>query len=114
MLHEALVTTITLNLPADHPAYRGHFPGRPVLPGVVLLDHVILALEAAGHGGCRDWEISQVKFLSAVAPGDALRLEHDFLPDGSARFSIHVLDRKVAAGILIPTRPAITPHGNKG
>ena len=33
---KALETTI--EIPAEHPAFAGHFPGRPVLPGVVLLE----------------------------------------------------------------------------
>ena len=36
-------------VPHDHPSLPGHFPGRPVVPGVVLLDRVLAAIEAA-HG----------------------------------------------------------------
>ena len=34
---------------SDHPALPGHFPGRPVVPGVVVLDRVLAAIESA-HG----------------------------------------------------------------
>ena len=30
---------------ADHPSLPGHFPGAPLVPGVVILDEVIAALE---------------------------------------------------------------------
>jgi 3-hydroxymyristoyl/3-hydroxydecanoyl-(acyl carrier protein) dehydratase len=30
-----------LRIAADHPAYAGHFPGRPILPGVALLSEVM-------------------------------------------------------------------------
>ena len=30
--------------------FQGHFPGRPIVPGVVVLDRVLAAIEA-GHGG---------------------------------------------------------------
>ena len=33
---------------ADHPALPGHFPGRPIVPGVVILDHVQQAIESLG------------------------------------------------------------------
>ena len=34
---------------ADHPSLPGHFPGQPVVPGVVVLERVLEAIES-GHG----------------------------------------------------------------
>ncbi len=63
---------------ADHPAFAGHFPGHPVLPGVVLLSLVMQALAqqphlAASLGGqpC----IDHAKFLSPVSPGTRLQVQ---------------------------------------
>jgi 3-hydroxyacyl-[acyl-carrier-protein] dehydratase len=51
-------------VPVDHPALPGHFPGRPVVPGVLLLDAV---LQAAGLSeGC----VLRAKFPASVGPGD--------------------------------------------
>lgn len=47
----------------------GHFPGRPILPGVVLLDAAIAATGLAGP-----LRIEQVKFLQPCTPGLALSL----------------------------------------
>jgi 3-hydroxymyristoyl/3-hydroxydecanoyl-(acyl carrier protein) dehydratase len=65
------------HIPADHPAFAGHFPGQPVLPGVVLLSLVMRAVERRpalrhrlGESPC----IDQVKFLSPVGPGTRLRV----------------------------------------
>src|SRR3546814_9281220 len=46
----------------DHPALPGHFPGRPIVPGVVILDRVLDAIEAA-HGPLGALRLPQVKFL---------------------------------------------------
>lgn len=89
---------------ADHPAYAGHFPGMPVLPGVVLLDAALHALERAGRGASSRWEVNSAKFQSAVRPGEALTLQHETLPNGSVRFAIRTADRAVASGTLVPSR----------
>src|SRR4051812_17832916 len=98
--------TYPLIVPADHPAYAGHFPGMPVLPGVVLLDALLHALEEAGKGSCAQWEISSAKFQSAVRPGEVLSFQHETLANGAVRFAIRTGDRAVASGTVVPVRAA--------
>jgi 3-hydroxyacyl-[acyl-carrier-protein] dehydratase len=94
-------TIVTLAVAADHPAYAGHFPGMPVLPGVVLLDATVHALEEiAGVTGVR-WEVANAKFQSAVRPGEPLTLQHETQSNGSVRFSIQTAGRPVATGVLV-------------
>ena len=59
-----------------HPSLPGHFPGDPIVPGVVLLDRVVDAIEAA-HGPLRRLRLPQVKFLQPLRPGEAARIELD-------------------------------------
>lgn len=72
---------------ADHPAFAGHFPGTPMLPGAVLVAMVMQAIaersELALRVGAAP-RIEQVKFLAPVAPGDALRLRLVPRPGGCA------------------------------
>ncbi|MCY7370230.1 MAG: beta-hydroxyacyl-ACP dehydratase [Polaromonas sp.] len=64
-----------VDIPADHPAFAGHFPGQPILPGVLLLERIMALAQThlvqLGEG-CA---LRNVKFLAAVAPGDQLRLD---------------------------------------
>ena len=57
--------TQSLRIAAAHPALPGHFPGNPIVPGVVLLDHVAAALE---KDGARLARIGVVKFLTPLKP----------------------------------------------
>ena len=95
------MTRVPLALPPDHPAYEGHFPGAPVLPGAVLLDAVLGAIEAAGDGA-RRWRVTVVKFTGTVRPGDPLELEHEALATGAIRFRVDSGERTVATGMLSP------------
>ena len=88
-------------VPVDHPAFAGHFPGTPILPGVVLLDVTLHAItEAAGiePGSC---EIGSVKFLSPAKPGDQLEIRYDSPPGGTIRFDIVADTRKIASGNIV-------------
>ena len=81
----------------DHPAYQGHFPGHPVLPGVVLLAEAMRALAKEG------WNVEGAKFLMPVEPGMPLTLEHEALASGVVRFAIRCADGVVATGNLAPS-----------
>lgn len=99
----------SLAIPADHPSFADHFPGAPILPGVILLDRVLSAIAASTEIDLLQSQLASVKFLSAVRPGEALRLEHETLTNGSISFSVHTAERMIASGRLsIPQ----TQHAN--
>jgi 3-hydroxyacyl-[acyl-carrier-protein] dehydratase len=86
---------LALHIPADHPAFAGHFPGRPLVPGVLLLHLAQRAIETELGTSVRG--LAAVKFLSPALPGDPLLLE--FSAGGPAvRFQIRSGTRQVAAG----------------
>jgi 3-hydroxyacyl-[acyl-carrier-protein] dehydratase len=89
------MNTLPLPIAADHPAYAGHFPGRPILPGVVLLDSAQRALQTSGVGAITG--VAQAKFLSPVLPGEALELDYEPSASG-VRFDIRCGTRRIATG----------------
>lgn len=83
----------------DHPSLPGHFPGRPVVPGVVVLEQVIEAIEAA-HGPLGALRLPQVKFLQPLLPGEAATV----LLEGEAprwRFRVLRGDVLLASGEVV-------------
>jgi 3-hydroxymyristoyl/3-hydroxydecanoyl-(acyl carrier protein) dehydratase len=100
--------SLPLRIAPDHPALAGHFPGFPVVPGVVLLDETLQAIESAGQPDDLPdslWHIGTVKFHRAVRAGEQLQLEYELQPDGRARFELRAADALVASG-TIERRPA--------
>lgn len=90
----------TFIVPAGHPAFAGHFPGAPVMPGVLLLDEVLRALEpGAVTAVC--WHISAAKFLKPVLPGETLEIRSEAGPNGSVRFTVLRHGTAVAQGSLV-------------
>ncbi len=90
---------------ADHPAFAGHFPGHPLLPGVVLLSLVMRALQRETtlqqRLGAKP-QIEQVKFLQAVGPGAEVVVKFS-VPPASTRgvaFELQVQSQVVAKGQL--------------
>jgi 3-hydroxyacyl-[acyl-carrier-protein] dehydratase len=62
-----------IRVAADHPALKGHFPGNPIVPGVVLLDAVIANIELATGG--RISRVQQAKFHSVLRPSESVVAE---------------------------------------
>ncbi|HNT38103.1 MAG TPA: AMP-binding protein [Rubrivivax sp.] len=91
-----------LEIAADHPAFDGHFPGLPVLPGAVLLTLVMQALQAQPALRQRLGAaptIEQAKFTAPVRPGARLALRLSAQAHAVA-FELHEGTRLVARGRL--------------
>ena len=92
-------------VPVDHPAFAGHFPGQPIVPGVVLLDRAILFAEQMIGAPVAQWHIGNAKFLSPVGPGEALTFVLAQKSSGAITFSVRAAERNVASGSLTPPQP---------
>ncbi|MCB2206752.1 MAG: hydroxymyristoyl-ACP dehydratase [Bacteroidetes bacterium] len=70
---DALDAEIKLN--ADHEVYKGHFPERPVVPGVIQLQVIKEVLENVLGIDLMIREIVVAKYLRPVTPGENLFLQ---------------------------------------
>lgn len=82
-------------VPADHPALPGHFPGRPVVPGVMLLDAVLRAAAGAGEPPRR---ILRAKFAAPVEPGAEVEISFEARVSGRTRFTCRCGETTVLLG----------------
>ncbi|MDQ3039510.1 MAG: hypothetical protein M3Q51_06365 [Pseudomonadota bacterium] len=94
-------------VPHDHAALPGHFPGNPVVPGVLLLDHVLSLLEAM-QGPLHGVRLPQVKFLQPLLPGQDARVELSARGSSSWRFQIFRGDTLLATGDIVTTTGTAT------
>lgn len=99
------IAEFTWLVPADHPAFAGHFPGRPIVPGVVLLDQAVRFAEALLNRPVAHWQIGNAKFFSPVGPGESLTFALSLKPSGTVAFSVSAADREIASGSLTPKQP---------
>jgi beta-hydroxyacyl-ACP dehydratase FabZ len=75
------------NVTVNEPFFQGHFPGRPVMPGVLILEAMaqvggLLAFKSLGAATRPVVYLTGVdgaKFRKPVVPGDRLRFEIDVL-----------------------------------
>ena len=67
-MNEPATHDFELRIDADHPALPGHFPGRPVVPGVVLLDRIVAGAEEWLARSIRVCSLQQAKFTRPLLP----------------------------------------------
>lgn len=111
---------------SGHPALPGHFPGQPIVPGVVLLDHAVLRIAAALGRAPQPSRLASVKFLATVVPNEPVAVRYACVGDGTAddiahhnaghdadhkaaqtvRFELEAPGRTVASGMLTLPGPA--------
>ena len=77
-------------VPENHPTAIGHFPGRPIVPGALLLDEVAAILAGPGPLTFR-----AVKFLAPVAHGAPLELRWQSKDGGLCRFEVQRIEDQI-------------------
>jgi predicted hotdog family 3-hydroxylacyl-ACP dehydratase len=91
--------TIAIAVPADGPLFEGHFPGRPILPGIAEL--VLVAQALSPEGAAADVSaIPFARFRGLVLPGDRLEVAASPRGHGGVRFEVRRAGELVANGAM--------------
>jgi 3-hydroxymyristoyl/3-hydroxydecanoyl-(acyl carrier protein) dehydratase len=97
----------TLCIDPGHPALPGHFPGDPLVPGVIMLEQVALAVRA--WRGQRLTRVLEAKFMAPLLPAQTAVLQlTEAVPGESSlaspqariRFEIRRDDDLLARGVV--------------
>jgi len=105
----------TILVPSGGGYFEGHFPGRPILPGVVELVLVLEALARATGQAASLQGIAFVRLRQLVLPGDRLELSARELDGGRTRIDLKRDGAVVANGELIlgnPSRASEAPRNS--
>jgi len=84
------------NVTIDEPFFQGHFPGHPIMPGVLIIEAMaqvggVGALNMKGNIGKLAYflSIDNARFRKPVVPGDTLRIEVDLLKSKMNVMKVH-------------------------
>ena len=96
---------LTFRVPPDHPALPGHFPGRPIVPAVMILDAVIDAAQRSIDRPVVVTAMRSAKFLAPLLPGAQASIDL-ILGDAGCSFVVKCGDTLIANGsfVLQPTK----------
>jgi 3-hydroxyacyl-[acyl-carrier-protein] dehydratase len=104
-MSKAAVHRASVRIPASHPALPGHFPGRPIVPGVVLLQCVLDEAERWLGRELSARALPQAKFSAPLLPEQDAKLELR-LAGNELRFSVTRAAQVVTQGTFALTGPA--------
>lgn len=119
--------TAIKNVSVNEPFFQGHFPGQPIMPGVMVLEAMaqagalLIMLEAAAPESKLIFftGVDQCRFRRPVVPGDQLRIEVEVLAwrssHGKMQGQAFVGDRLAAEAVLschVAERAPSAPAGS--
>lgn len=84
----------------DHPALAGHFPGNPLVPGVLLLSELLDILEQEAGVDRGPVMLTSVKFMRLLRPGEPFTVRWHLLPQEHIAFAVVRGEETIAAGTV--------------
>ena len=100
-------------IPGDHPSLPHHFPGDPIVPGVVIINEVARVI-GENRPGCWISGISRVKFTAPLRPGQPFTVSLNCPDAGTALFECRSDGDAQARGNSLLARGRLLLSGGEG
>lgn len=91
---------LVVTLSADDSAFAGHFPGLPIVPGVIQLQWA-MENSARWYSQQAFLRADKLKFQQVIVPGDPLLLTLSHLGEGKVAFSYQSDGQQLSSGVLV-------------
>ena len=85
---------------ANHPSLAGHFPGHPVVPGVVMLGEVMNAIREMAKEQIEFLGMPSAKFMSPLNPGEPLTIRLDQQGNSAMEFTCTTGSQLIESGCM--------------
>ncbi|MBO4674775.1 MAG: hypothetical protein J5601_01635 [Elusimicrobiaceae bacterium] len=92
---------VIYHVPADFPAFKGHFPGNPLLPAVVQISFCVDALNRLKNRPLELTQVLRAKFINPILPQTTIRVSIQPKAENTWIFSLHSDDEKTKFSQLI-------------
>ncbi len=89
---------VNYDIPVDHPSLKGHFPGNPVIPGVVIVEKVLRSFSQARPSN--SYKIVMAKFLQPLIPPATLTVHISENTENRFKFKAISKPHIIASGII--------------
>ena len=93
-----------VKIKSDHPALSGHFPGNPIVPGVVILEEVLETIRQVEPLKLTLLGAPSIKFHSPFRPEELMTIQLEPYQPQGRRFVCRTGNRLIASGIFIYKR----------
>ncbi|MCP9455028.1 MAG: 3-hydroxyacyl-ACP dehydratase FabZ [Nitrospira sp.] len=129
-LEPGVRVTAIKNVTVNEPFFQGHFPGRPVMPGVLIIEAMaqaggVLVFKSGWPSGkpvVYMTGIDEAKFRKPVVPGDQLRFEIEVLKkrppfwkmQGKAYVDNEMVCEAVVTAMVAEDKEAVAKESMKG
>ena len=102
------VRAAEFRFPGTDPIFAGHFPGRPLLPGVVQIEMARLLLERGLGCACGIRQIEKARFLRPILPGELIRVEvKASRPDATTAAMPALVDQSAGGPVTVVVRVSV-------